>query len=333
MRPFDRRTTSSIEREVVAALRRLRGSQSPEDRARVDEFVPRAPLKVQIQTTTRCNAACLMCPYPDIAGDEGFEHQRMSKGLYRRIIAQLRSLGIERLSLFLMNEPLLDPRIDVWITHASVQLPATTLGLFTNASTLSAERARRLARAGLDELCVSVHGFEKETYESVMKGLSFERVTSNLRDVRAALGRGDLGALRVHMIAGDDPRLRSPGDGSPVMPATPVLRKAFSNERALNDLSPGMASSRTPTAGGAAVCQRPFVKLYVLADGTCVLCNCDWRRSAVVGRLEDRDDAPTIADIWGGPTYRAIREQHLRGRFDADLICDRCDYSRTAPHA
>ena len=81
--------------------------------------------------------------------------------------------------------------------------------------------------------------------------------------------------------------------------------KAFSNERSAADVTVGLPSSRTQTTARP-LCQRPFVKLYVLASGDCVLCNVDWRRSILLGRISDGADGQ-IANIWRSPRYHELR--------------------------
>jgi len=332
MRAFDARTLGDRERDVmaeVAALRRAAladPSRASELFARACACLPALPLKIQIQTTTRCNAACGMCPYPIVTREPGFEHGVMDEARYRRILAQLRGGPVERLSLFLMNEPLLDRRLADWIGQARAALPRTTLGLFSNGAALDVARAQALAAAGLDELCVSVHGFDPETYERVMAGLSYARMRNNLDDVLAAADDGALGGLRIQLVTGDLPEVAATRALAPPRYRARTLLKAFSNERTAVGVAPGLPSSASAGADDAP-CQRLFVKLYILANGDCVLCNVDWRRTVVLGRAGDEGGA-TIADIWRGIPYTAVRREHFAGSFERAAICARCDYAR-----
>jgi len=333
MRAFDARTLGAREaammREVSAlhraAIREPARAHELFERARA--LLPALPLKVQIQTTTRCNAGCEMCPYPLVTGEPGFAHATMTEARFARILDELRGEPIERLSLFLMNEPLLDKRLAGWLGLARAALPGTTLGLFTNGAALDGARVRELAAAGLDELCVSVHGFDAATYERVMTGLSFARLRKNLDEVVAAADAGALGAMALQIVTGDVPEVARTADLAPLHYRGRVLLKAFSNERAAVGVAPGLPSSRA--AGGAAEtpCQRVFVKLYVLSNGDCVLCNVDWRRTVVLGRVGDPEGA-RIADVWTGERYTAIRREHFTGAFERAAICGRCDYAR-----
>jgi hypothetical protein len=332
VRAFDIRTTS--EREV-AIMRGLVALQQAARRApeRAEEMferacalVPAMPLKVQIQTTTRCNAACAMCPYPVVTEEPGFAHAAMSEERYRRILDDLGRGEVERLSLFLMNEPLLDRRMPRWIELARAALPGCVLGLFSNGAALDGQRARDLAGAGLDELCVSVHGFEAGTYERVMRGLSYARLRRNLDEVLEAAEAGELGAMAIQIVTGDVPEVAATRELAPPRYRDRVVLKAFSNERAAIG-APSAVPSSCASSGGDAPCQRPFVKLYVLTTGECVLCNVDWRRTVLLGRVGD-EGGPSVFDVWRGDAYRQIRREHFTASFARAALCSRCDYAQ-----
>ncbi len=329
MREFDQQTTDEREEVLMRALSELRDRAAREtlsDRSlsgALDELLSDFPLKVQIQTTTRCNGACRMCPYVETVRRDGFVHEEMPEELFRLVLHQLRGSGVRRLSLFLMNEPLLDRRLPSWLRLAREALPEVTLGLFSNGAKLSGPLARDLARAGLDELCVSVHGFDPELYERMMGGLSYRRLMRNLREVTELYRSGDLAGLRLKIITGDEPALRATVDQAPSWLRDQVLLKGFSNER---EASGGAPAASQPEPAGL-LCQRPFVKLYLLANGAAVLCNVDWQRTVVLGRVgAEGARRETLADIWRGPAYRSVRLAHLRQRLDALPICRGCDY-------
>ncbi len=337
MRPFDARTRSSVEGTLMAGLRALRDARArgevddDELDRRIDALVPSMPLKVQVQTTTRCNAACAMCPYPEITGEPGFAHNLMSQDRYGRLLEQLAGGAVERLSLFLMNEPLLDKRLPDWVALARRALPDTRLGLFSNGSALTPSKAVALAQAGLDELCVSVHGLDEETYSRVMQGLSFERAMRNVNGLLDLRDQRALGDMHVQLVAGDLSEVSaSVARGSERLRAA-LLPKSFSNERSAAAVAADLPSSeRVGDALDAPICQRPFVKLYVMTDGTCVLCNVDWRRTVVAGTVGGPGPDQTVEAVWKGDAYRRIRRDHVLATIPADSICGRCDYPEVA---
>jgi len=323
MRDFDRQTTSPREREL------LRGLATSRADAALERLVPPFPLKIQLQTTTRCNAACEMCPHPLVTTAPGFEHGEMSRALFDALLAEIARHPVERLALFLMNEPLLDRRLVDWVAAARRALPRVTLNLFSNGALLRPELARRLADAGLDELSISVHGFDAPTYEAVMRGLSFERIDQRLRELFGAARDGRLGRMTLKVVMGDLPELAATLPKADPSYRDHVLLKAFSNERTVTQVAPGLPASAARAAEEPPLCQRPFVKLYVMWNGDCVLCNVDWKRAAVVGRI-DPAAGVGIEQVWRGERYREIRTRHLRGEFEEGFPCRGCDYPAVA---
>jgi hypothetical protein len=346
VRAFDARTTSTREADMMREIGSLQRAAEREPARQAELFeaacalLPPLPLKVQIQTTTRCNAACAMCPYPVVTQEPDFEHAVMSEERFLRILGDLRQGGVERLSLFLMNEPLLDRRLPRWLRRAREALPDCVLGLFTNGAALDGRRARELAEAGLDELCVSVHGYDAATYERVMAGLSYARTRRNLDEVLEAAEAGQLGGMRIQLVTGDVPEVAATRELAPLRYRGRIVLKAFSNERTAVGVAPGMSTTDRETVSrgvtvsatrvggdGGEACQRPFVKLYILTTGDCVLCNVDWRRTVLLGRVGDRD-GPSVADVWRGGPCTAVRREQFTRNFVRASICSRCDYAQ-----
>ena len=331
MRLFDQNTTGRREASLLEALHKLHDQwlQQPEQRNAVLEqmeaCLPTFPLKIQIQTTTRCNAACQMCPYPEVTSQAEFEHQIMSETLFDSLIEQLRNQPVERVSLFLMNEPLLDVRLGDWLSKAKSALPQVQLSLFTNGSALTGVKALQLAKSGLDELTISVHGFDRTTYETVMKGLSFNRLQRNLEEVFTLYRAKELEPLKIHLVTGDIPELTNERELANPLYRQEILLKAFSNEREAVGLTTQIGSSKPQDAATRwSLCQRPLVKMYILANGQCVLCNVDWSRDIILGQIDAKH---TIADVWNNQAYGQLRRQHLTQSFSPDLLCRRCDYA------
>ena len=78
--------------------------------------------------------------------------------LLQRLIGNLHDLDYRgRLSLFKINEPLLDERLEEAVAMARQQLPRAFLSIQTNGDHLTRDRAERLVSAGLDAIGVSVY--------------------------------------------------------------------------------------------------------------------------------------------------------------------------------
>jgi MoaA/NifB/PqqE/SkfB family radical SAM enzyme len=311
-RPIDDLTDSGTERALMKRVRS--GGLGRDELARL---VPAFPLKIQIQTASPCNAACAMCPWPDTAAR--LPQGQMSDATYARVLEDLAGRRVERTSLFLMNEPLVDRKLAERTRLLKQHVPDTRALIYTNGALLDGALATGLADAGMDEITVSVVGFERESYERLMGNLEYERVLANLAEVEALRVRGRLGTLALRVVGLDFPDARRGLDEfrarTGIEPfLKPVTNRAGSVE--VERFDPGRQ------LGTFRACQRPFVKTYVLYNGDVVLCNCDWERTTVLGNVH----ASTLAELWRGPGLDEIREWHVRGELPAGSLCARCDY-------
>jgi len=135
----DRATEGERERALMSAVRS--GAVDPD---RLDAALLPFPVKIQIQTVSPCNAACVMCPWP--ATKDVLPQGSMADAVYERVVGQLAGRGVERTSLFLMNEPTLDRRLARRTAHLKRVVPETTALIFTNGLLLTADFAECLNR-------------------------------------------------------------------------------------------------------------------------------------------------------------------------------------------
>lgn len=108
------------------------------------------PEKVMVQTISLCNASCAFCPYPAVSPD--LPQGTMEEPVFRRIIDECgeHPEQVERLMLYLMNEPLLDPDIVERINYAKARNPTAGIHILTNGSLLTERRGDALIDSALD---------------------------------------------------------------------------------------------------------------------------------------------------------------------------------------
>ncbi|MFH1999823.1 MAG: radical SAM/SPASM domain-containing protein [Planctomycetota bacterium] len=313
MTSFDRITEGDRERELLAKLRE--GKVTPEN---VEEHCLPFFVKIQIQTDSRCNARCLTCPYP--VTRQKLPQGRMEEALYHEIVDQIQGRGVERTSLFLMNEPLVDPRIEKFTKYLKEKDPQTNVLIFTNGYLLNGERASALSDAGVDEIDISVNGFDEESHNRVMHGISYQKVMANLLELGTLIRNRKLPNTTIKVVGLSLPGNEEGAKRLQQETGIEVYLKPVTNRAGLIDttqLGGGKEKSESMT-----LCQRPFVKAYVLYNGDMVLCNCDWMRTTIIGNVKDT----SLEDLWLGPAMMEVRRSHLRGDFPKGLPCVDCDY-------
>ncbi len=283
-----------------------------------DEAAPDFPREIQIQTVTYCNATCVMCPYPAVSKEVSMG--RMTEELYASIIDQLSTEpGVSRIEPFLMNEPFLDTRMANLVRLAKDRAPHAMVTLTTNGSPVTPRVAGRIATSGLDAIWFSFNGATKSTFESIM-GISYDKVRRNLEYLLSI--RPPSLQVFVNMVETNEMRpeieenirywtSRGVGAGS-----SPLVNRAGNVENYVQ------LNYQPRASKPVRVCEHPYSKMFVLYTGEVVLCCMDWRRSVILGNLNQQ----TIREIWNGERYRHIRRRLEEGRSDELDLCRTCSY-------
>lgn len=281
---------------------------------------PDFPLHAQLQTITGCNASCVFCPHNKTARKIP-AGRKMDMGLFKKIVDELLDRPVMRISPYLMNEPLLDSDLPQRIAYIAQRKKR---GQFTkinsNGGLLSEKMAQALLDSGLDRLNFSVHGIEREAYESVMVGLKLERVLANIDRFLELKREGGyrLPRVRIAMLVTQT-----------LQPQLPEIREYWGarnikiNLNQLENRGAHQAIQADEIAAhpleNYAWCKRMFEQVYILHDGRLVLCCADWEQCAVMGDASRQ----SLAEIWNGPRYAEFRRRFQDGEVKG-MLCDGC---------
>jgi len=149
------------------------------------EFCSHRPLTIMIEPTNMCNLDCITCPHGTMTRKKGL----MSFDLYKKII-DCNSDYIRHLDLFILGEPLIHKRIYGMIEYAAKNKIWTRI--FTNATLLDERNSEKLISAGLSTITISLDGLNKERYEEIRKGGSYDAIVENIRkfvEIRNSKGK------------------------------------------------------------------------------------------------------------------------------------------------
>jgi organic radical activating enzyme len=165
--------------------------------------VPPLPVRLWIESTSRCNLRCGYCPNKDI---EKADHGFMDLDLFKSIIDQVADHAYD-VNLFHRGEPTMHPRLPEMVAYARQKGLYTRI--HTNITLLSEKKARALLDAGLDYMSCSFDGYTKEMYEKNRVGAKFDWALDHLRRFlelkKAAGARHPFTVLQV-MEIGAPPR-------------------------------------------------------------------------------------------------------------------------------
>ncbi|KPJ77396.1 MAG: hypothetical protein AMJ54_08290 [Deltaproteobacteria bacterium SG8_13] len=149
---------------------------------------------LQVESAFACNLRCVMCPWPEYARraeNRGLMSPEIWKAL-KPFLHQVRSVDFTG-----GGEPLLQPLLVQWISEAHGAGCET--GLLSNGFLLSEAKSRELMRAGIDWVCISMDGADRQMYEQLRIGSDFERVCRNVSDL-AGMRSGSIPKLMINFV-------------------------------------------------------------------------------------------------------------------------------------
>lgn len=141
------------------------------------------PIHLQIEVSTFCNLACVMCPHPTMIKNP----RHMTLAQFRKVFDTLQPLKI---SLSGLGEPFLNPEMLAIIRYASQNGAATITT--SNLTVITPELARGIVQSGLGLLKGSIDSTNSETYLAVRQRDMHAQVLQALENLRNA--KRELGA-------------------------------------------------------------------------------------------------------------------------------------------
>jgi MoaA/NifB/PqqE/SkfB family radical SAM enzyme len=126
---------------------------------------------IQVEVTSRCNAACIYCPQPLLD-----KKQHMPFGLFKRLLPYLGYTNLVYLQGW--GEPLLNP--DLFAMIRACKAKGKRVGFTTNGMLLNEETICRLVDLETDILSVSLAGTSPSTHNRIRKGADLVKIIENL---------------------------------------------------------------------------------------------------------------------------------------------------------
>ena len=167
------------------------------------ESMPFLPTIIHLETTTKCNLECTICPRTSsLSQKESKDDNRWNRNLsinqFQTILEQFDSLRYIRLHG--LGEPLMNPDLSRIISIASSR--GINAEFTTNATLLTRDRAEALIMANISEITISIDGATKEVYEKIRENAQFETVIENVRhldEIRKKLNKKKP-FIRINMV-------------------------------------------------------------------------------------------------------------------------------------
>jgi len=307
----------------------------------------RLPPMVKVDISPVCSLRCTACLHAEPEGRDKpllsrqrfSGAQKMELERFSALVKELRG-QTTALSLYYFGDPLAHPRFTEFVRIAS------DAGLMTHASThlsyrLSDAKIAAIVSSGLSHISVGVDGATQETYGVTRIGGRLDFILDNLE--RLVIERRRQNSLTPvievqhltfpHHPVGEAARVeamvRAIGvdaftvfEGAHLTPSGELYNAV--------DTDPGAQASGAPRdAGALPLCHWPYSGTVVKYDGDVIPC-CKWRE----GQQYAEDGEPravgnvfsqSLAEIWNGPAYQAIRREVARPAAGAEgSFCQGC---------
>jgi len=235
---------------------------------------------------------------------------------------------IERMNLFGLGEPLLDPQIFFRIGYAK-QNGFRNIAISTNGKSLNERRRHLLLESEIDTVIFSIDGAKKETHEKIRHGSHFEEIVENVEKVIQLRDKGDYSTRFVIRFIRQDLNY---DEWEPF--------KSFWNARLTREKRDFVAMYDVHNNGGAEIskaelldsgkidesiekkpCHIVFDLLIILADGSIALCHPDFHAPHF-----NFPKIPEVSPVeaFNSEEFQEIRKLHTNGQKAQIPLCNEC---------
>lgn len=285
---------------------RLRYDNNPHDYA-LNDFPP----CLQIEPTSICNYRCVFCYQTDAAWTESDQMGRMSLDVFRQAIDEAEG-RCEAITLASRGEPLLHPQFADMLAYAAGKFVA--LKVNTNGWMLTERLCHAFLEADLLTLVISAEAIREPSYSELRVGGTLERVRANLSQLR-----------RIQQVEYPHSRILIRVSGVQVPRAASLAEmQAYwgdvADQVCLVAYNPWENTYERPINEIMTPCSDLWRRMFLWWDGTVNPCDVDYRSLLSVGRFP----LVSLADMWTGTPYEALRDAHLRKSRSSCSPCNHC---------
>ena len=298
----------------------------PLQRALRDTVVKRKlqfPEVISIESSSYCNADCIMCPRELLSREKG----NMPMDLFHKIIDECaeNSRYIKLVQPFMFGEPFINKQLVEMIEYTKSRLPRTPVNVSTNGSLINPEKAQALIDCKLDKINIDIDGATAETFEEVRIGLVYEQVVENARylmNLKKATG-SKTPEITVTIINMDETQHEITAFKEMWMPiADNVVVQSYTTwTGSVEDKNVGDQASVSAAGGFTFPCKHPWEEFVIANDGRVSICCLDFDFKVEIGDVSKQ----TIKEVWNGVPIQEIRKKMIENRYDELEICSQCN--------
>ena len=278
-------------------------------------ILPYMPFRLWIESTNHCNLSCVMCLNKSEKIDKrGY----MTFPLFKKIIDESKEF-VHSVNLHHRGEPLLHDELPKMIGYCNARQIYTQL--HTNATLLTERKSKEIIASGLDFISFSFDGYDKNSYEKIRIGASYEKTIENVKNflkIKTELKRKKPYTIIELIDFNNDRKLGREFFGQEFKYFTPdkwIIKKAHNWAGEYHPDLPSQTNLKK------AACTFPWYSLTILWDGTVVTCPQDFFGKNVVGDAARQ----SLRAIWSDSKMMEYRSRMKNGTYSYFRTCASCD--------
>jgi MoaA/NifB/PqqE/SkfB family radical SAM enzyme len=283
------------------------------------------PSSIGFEVTNTCNANCIFCAYQYLKRPRAI----LPMGLFKKAIDEFDAFGGGGIGFTpVVGDPLIDPDFLEKVRYAKERKNISRIGFFTNGILIGRDKAYSIIASGVDEVMVSIPGFDAQTYLRIYRVNSWDVVYRGLLNL---LQKNELNNNRVdiYLELHSDIPLRK-------LLKSPAYKKlkrfhfhlhyntyydSWSGRINQEALSGTMRLRKLPKK--TEPCLFLFKGPMILANGDMTLCGCrdlNGDSELMLGNIKNK----TILEMWHDPRVRSIRNGFYLSQYPR--ICQNCSF-------
>ena len=283
------------------------------------------PMVLYIESALACNLMCTMCYQSDPVLQKEIKaspKKAMDWDLYVKLIDEAAQHNLCAVVFAGRGEPTLNRHFTEMLRYAH-QKGILDIKFNTNAMTMSEKMVREWLSIGAPLTVVfSVDASDKEGFEAIRIGASFEKVISNIKmfnEIREREFPNTTVRSRISMTLFQESQ-----DPEAARKLWEPLVDEFTAKNARGEQSGSIyqlnADKSHKNLCPMTQCKVLFDRLYIWCDGTVNPCEDDYLSFLRVGNAYQE----SLYNIWKGPKMMKIRIAHLNGKKNTCYPCNGC---------
>lgn len=272
------------------------------------------PNLIRIETCTYCNEECNICPYVKLTRSKGY----MDLEIFKHITDEHTRLASNPKILFpaAVGEPMLDKRIFEFISIASKKY--SSVAMFSNASLLNLERGKRLFDSGLNEIMLTLHGLNEQSYTQITGYSHYHEVKENIMNFILLNEKNDK-KIRIFLDIYSDTNAEEQNNDDLVQLAR--NSDVFLNLQPMSDTHNWGGSVGKEVYYRANKCHRMKEQFGVLHDGSIVPCCIDYNGEYVLGKYPEN----SLEEVFSSEKYKTLVKQGEYANYKNNPLCENCN--------